>query len=70
MSAYVDGELASSRRTRLERHAKECPECRRLLASLRKMLGALSSLPPPAGEVDALQIAASVRLRLPEPPGS
>jgi anti-sigma factor RsiW len=70
MSAYLDGELASSGRARLERHAKECPECRRLLVSLRGMLVALQSLPPPDGGVDALQIAASVRLRLREPPGS
>jgi anti-sigma factor RsiW len=70
MSAYLDGELASSRRTRMERHVKVCPECRRLLASLRRMLGALHGLPPPAGGADALQIAASVRLRLREPPAS
>jgi anti-sigma factor RsiW len=69
MSGYLDGELASSRRTRLERHAEECPECRRLLVSLRGMLVALQSLPPPDGGVDALQIAASVRLRLREPRG-
>ena len=70
MSAYLDGELAPRRRTRLERHAHQCPECRRLLADLRTMLGVLQALPPPAGGVDALQLAASVRRRLSEPPGS
>jgi anti-sigma factor RsiW len=68
MSDYLDGELASSRRRRIERHAEECPDCRRLLAVLRRMLGALHRLAPPAGGVDAMQIAASVRLRLGEPP--
>jgi anti-sigma factor RsiW len=67
MSEYLDGELASSRRRRMERHAKDCPECRRHLAMLRRMLGALHRLPPPVGGADALQIAASVRRRLGEP---
>jgi anti-sigma factor RsiW len=68
MSAYLDGELPSSRRARMERHTKECRECHRLLASLRRMLGALHRVPPPAG-ADAAQVAASVRLRLQEPRG-
>jgi anti-sigma factor RsiW len=70
MSAYLDGELASSPRTRMERHAEECPECRRLLDGLRRMLGALHRLPPPAGGANALVFAASVLARLPEPPPS
>jgi anti-sigma factor RsiW len=70
MSGYVDGELASSRRTRMERHLIDCPECRRLLASLRQMLDALQRLPAPAGAADALQMADSVRRRLSEPPAS
>jgi anti-sigma factor RsiW len=67
MSDYLDGELASSRRGRIEQHVTECPECRQLLAVLCRMVGALRRLPPPAGGADALQIAASVRLRLGEP---
>jgi anti-sigma factor RsiW len=67
MSDYLDGELPSSRRRRMQRHVKECRECRRLLAVLRRMLGALHRLPAPVGGADALQIAASVRLRLGEP---
>jgi anti-sigma factor RsiW len=70
MSAYLDGELAPGRRTRMERHTGECPDCRGLLASLRRMLAALYRLPPPGAGADALQIAASVRLRLREPPAS
>jgi anti-sigma factor RsiW len=70
MSDYLDGELGSSRRTRLERHVRDCPECGRLLADLRRILDALHRLPSPRGEADALAIAASVRLRLTEPPAS
>jgi anti-sigma factor RsiW len=63
MSAYLDGELASGRQARLERHTKGCPECRRLLTGLFEMLGALHRLSPPES-VDAVAIAASVRVRL------
>jgi Putative zinc-finger len=68
MSAYVDGELASRERLRLERHVRECQECRGLLAGLRDMLDALHRLPPPSQHREANQIARSVRLRLREPP--
>lgn len=67
MSAYLDGELAVSLSTRIERHVDECPECHQLLASLRRMVNALHHLPAPPGAVDVSQIAASVRLRLQEP---
>lgn len=70
MSAYLDGDLDASRRSRMERHIGECPECRLLLDGLRRMLGALHRLPPPDGGADALRIAASVRMRLREPPPS
>jgi anti-sigma factor RsiW len=70
MSAYLDRELGSSRRTRMERHAEECAECRRLLDGLRRMLGVLHRLPPVAGGADPLQLAAAVRRRLDEPPAS
>ena len=70
MSGYLDGELASSALERLERHVSECEECRRLLAGLRGMLDALHRLPAPSGGRDAVQIAASVRLRLRERPPS
>ena len=69
MSDYLDAQLSSGRRQRMERHVAECPECRRLLAGLRMMLGALHSLRAPAGNVDPARIAASVRLRLGEGQG-
>jgi anti-sigma factor RsiW len=68
MSAYVDEDLALDGRRRMERHAGECQECRRLLASLRRMLDSLHRLPAPSRSADAPQIAAAVRLRLSEPP--
>jgi anti-sigma factor RsiW len=68
MSAYLDGELAVLPRTRMERHARECPECRRLLAGLRQTMAALHRLAAPGGGADPVQIAASVRLRLGQPP--
>jgi anti-sigma factor RsiW len=68
MSDYLDDELDSSRRRRMQRHIKECPECHRLLTVLRRMVGALHRLPPPVGGADALRLAASVRQRLGEPP--
>jgi anti-sigma factor RsiW len=70
MSAYLDGELGSSPRTRIERHAQDCPECGRLLDGLRRMLGALHRLSPPSGGAEPLAIAAAVRARLDEPPAS
>jgi anti-sigma factor RsiW len=68
MSDYLDGDLAESRRRRMQQHVKECPECHRVLTTLRRMVGALHRLPTPVGGADALGIAASVRRRLGEPP--
>jgi anti-sigma factor RsiW len=68
MSEYLDDELGSSWRRRMQRHVKECPECYRLLTMLRRMVGALHRLPPSVGDADALRIAASVRRRLGERP--
>jgi anti-sigma factor RsiW len=68
MSDYLDGELPPSRRSRMEQHVAQCRKCHRVLAALRRMLGALHRLPPPIGGADAPQIAASVRRRLGEPP--
>jgi anti-sigma factor RsiW len=70
MSAFLDGELATEGRIRMERHVGECIECRRLLAGLRRVLDALHSLPTLAVEADAVGLAASVRLRLNDPPSA
>jgi len=67
MSDYLDGELAPSGRGRMKRHLGECDECRRLLAGLRRTIDMLHRLPAPDEGVDAVRIAASVRVRLREP---
>jgi anti-sigma factor RsiW len=70
MSQYLDGELTPGRRTRLETHTRDCPECARLLAGLRTVIHGLGRLPAPGGGAGAVQIAAAVRGRLGEPPRS
>ena len=70
MSDYLDGELASMGRTRMDRHVGQCVECRRVLAGLRVMLEELHRLPGRSGEVDAVRIAAGVRMRMREPPAT
>jgi anti-sigma factor RsiW len=67
MSVYLDGELASRARARLERHAEECPECRGLLYGLRRMLGALQRLAEAGERAPAPDIAAAIGRRLHEP---
>lgn len=65
MSAYLDGDLASRARRRLEGHTRECAECRGVLHSLRLMLARLHTLP--ASGQRAPEIAQAVRQRLHEP---
>jgi anti-sigma factor RsiW len=70
MSGYLDGELASRARARMQRHTGECPECRGVLHSLRRLLARLRGLPPARRAGEAPDIAAAVRARLHEPHGS
>ena len=70
MSDYLDGDLAAGAVARMDRHVAECEDCRKWLASLRAMLDVLQRLPAPSEGKVALQIAASVRARLSEPPTS
>ena len=44
MSEYLDGELETRDRERVERHVHICPSCHRLLATLRKTLEGLNAL--------------------------
>jgi anti-sigma factor RsiW len=44
LSDYLDDELVDDDRTRVETHMGRCPECRRVLAGLRKTLAALMAL--------------------------
>jgi anti-sigma factor RsiW len=66
MSEYLDGELGSGRRIRMDRHIAVCHECRTVLAGLRNILDALHRLPVPSAGTDAVQLAAAVRLQLGE----
>jgi anti-sigma factor RsiW len=52
MSAYLDGELQTGSRRRMEDHLGECVECRRLIAGLRLVIGALHRLPVPGSGLD------------------
>lgn len=44
LSEYLDEELDTRERERVERHAHMCPACHRLLATLRKTLEGLHAL--------------------------
>ena len=70
MSAYIDRELTAGARRRMEHHLDRCGQCRSLLDGLRGMLDALSILPPPPDTPEPLSVAASVHLRLDDPPAS
>ena len=69
MSDYLDGDLASSGRERMEWHVGECCDCRTVLGELRLMIKRLGRLTSPEGG-GAGRITAAVRVRLREPPGS
>jgi len=60
LSAYVDGELESSERQRVDRHIDECRDCRFMMRSLRQMLGGLARLRRCA----PARLSADVRARL------
>lgn len=62
LSEYVDGELPAGEHRRVERHVGMCPECRRVLATLKRTLAGLMGLREDA----SVDIAESVieRLRL------
>jgi anti-sigma factor RsiW len=66
MSDYLDSDLSARARERLARHTAECPECRGVLADLRKMLDLLQSAPAPEPVADVPAIAGAVLRRLHE----
>ena len=47
LSAFLDDELGAPARRRVVRHTRDCPECRGVLRSLRRLLDALGSRPAP-----------------------
>lgn len=44
LSDYIDGEVAPGDRARAEEHIGLCPQCSRVLATLRRTLEALGAL--------------------------
>jgi anti-sigma factor RsiW len=44
LSDYLDGQLGPEERKRVEAHARICPHCSRILATLRRMLEGLHML--------------------------
>ena len=44
LSDYLDRELGSTERARVEEHVSVCPHCRRVLATLRRTLEGLGAL--------------------------
>ena len=45
LSAYLDDELSTAHRSRLERHLQQCKDCREELASLRQTVELVQALP-------------------------
>jgi anti-sigma factor RsiW len=68
LSAYLDEELDVRGRARVDRHARACPDCGRLLRSVREML-ALLRAQPRAREPAPAELVTAVRARLAEPGG-
>ena len=64
MSEYVDAELTARDRERIERHARDCSDCRELLTSLQQMISALGALPGRPAESVAGSVLTGVRQRL------
>lgn len=65
MSEYVDGELKPQQQRRLAAHEEICPDCHRVVRTLRGMLARLRGLPaadPPPGR----QVADDVLARISE----
>lgn len=44
LSGYIDGDLSAGPSTRVEEHVGLCPQCRRVLATLRRTLAELRAL--------------------------
>ena len=66
LSAYLDGDLLARPAARVQRHVRECPECRAALRSLERMLGLLHRVRP-VSDTERPDIASAVRRRLRDP---
>lgn len=62
LSGYLDQELSADANARVHDHVGKCPECQRVLASLKKTLAAIRGL----GRRPSTTLADKVILRLHE----
>lgn len=67
-SDYLDGDLRPREIARVQRHVDECVECRELLRSLQKIVGALGAMRDERGELVAGTVLASLKSGLGERP--
>ncbi len=63
-SQYLDGDLDEAGRERVEHHARLCPKCHELLASLRRTISALRELGTGPDEPGDSDVADGVIARL------
>jgi predicted anti-sigma-YlaC factor YlaD len=61
LSDYLDGELQPEERARIEEHVHWCPECRRMLQSLRRTVEGLMGLRVAAPESIAPDVIERLR---------
>ena len=66
LSAHLEGDLVARSAARIQRHVRECPECRAALRSLERMLELLRAVPP-VSDTEKPDIASAVRRRLRDP---
>ena len=64
MSEYVDAELTARERARIERHTRDCSDCRELLTSLQQMISTLATFPGRPADSVAGAVLAGVRQRM------
>jgi predicted anti-sigma-YlaC factor YlaD len=67
LSDWLDGELQSGERARVDEHVHLCPECRRVLESLRRTVQALMELRVAAPATVAPAVIARLRREEPQP---
>jgi anti-sigma factor RsiW len=61
LSDYLDEELGRAERARVEEHVDGCPQCRRVLATLRRALQGLRELGSPRRPGLAADVIARLR---------
>lgn len=64
VSDYLDGDLDEAGRACVDRHARICPRCRELLASLRRTVAALRTMRTIADRRPQPDVASDVIARL------